>query len=146
MKRWTGTVNKYYFWKIFCFERNDQKFLKFPLRLISFVATLHHIQQAFSNFICWRPQYLFLEISRPFKKPCDPLDLKILQKRALFGNYLVKFTQKFSISKFGDPKKGRDVLFDIQQKIIFNSCIAQWSKVCKYVHLSKNNNLSKTVS
>ncbi len=45
----------------------------------------------------------------------DPLDLKILQKRALFGNYLVKFTHKFSTSKFGDPfleignpQKGRD--------------------------------------
>jgi hypothetical protein len=47
--------------------------------------------------------------------PCNPKDLKILQKKALFGNYLVKFTQKFSISKFGepfleigDPQKGRN--------------------------------------
>jgi hypothetical protein len=40
------------------------------------------LNQGFSNFICWRPPYLFLEILQPFKVSCNPLDIKISHKSA----------------------------------------------------------------
>ncbi len=33
--------------------------------------SINNLTQGFSNFIFWRPQYLFLEISRPFKMPSN---------------------------------------------------------------------------
>jgi hypothetical protein len=62
------------------------------LRDIGMFFIIKYLMQGFSNFICWRPPYLFLEILRPFKVSCDPLDLKYHTKAPQFGNLLVKLT------------------------------------------------------
>ncbi len=72
------------------------------------------------NFICWRPPYLFLEILRPFKVSCNPLDIKKSHKSAsILSLRIGQIDPKFSFTKFGhpfleigDPQKGRDPLFE----------------------------------
>ncbi len=46
------------------------------------IGNNYRLSQGFSNFICWRPLYLFLEILRAFKVSCDPIDIKIYHNSA----------------------------------------------------------------
>ncbi len=70
--------------------------------------------RALKLYLLATPIFVFRNLTT-LQDALRPSSFKILQKGVLFGNYLVKFTQKFSILKFGDPfleigdpQKGRD--------------------------------------
>ena len=75
---------------------------------------LQCLKQGFSNFICWRPPYSFLEILQPLKVSCDPLGIKISHKSASTLEFIGQIDLKILITngdhflETGDPQKGRD--------------------------------------